>query len=277
MVRYSWNDLHDKNYGGIRFHHIFQDYPIYHTHDYFEVFICTSGSYIQNIDDEKFYYSKYDCTFFAPNSSHAIINNEEKTGHYAIEINTEYFQRFCMSMCPYLYERLIEEKFKNYSISEIRFKKIVSYLNQIRDANENSYQRTIAISMLLFNLVEPIVTSTKLIYDNNHSKWLNDLLIEINKPENLSWSVSDVIKNSMYSHTHLSRLFKEEMGISLLQYLTDVKMANARDLLINTTIPLEEVRETLGYTSLSHFNNLFKKYYKITPGKYRSKNKNKYN
>ena len=235
MVRYSWNDLHDKNYGGIRFHHIFQDYPIYHTHDYFEVFICTSGSYIQNIDDEKFYYSKYDCTFFAPNSSHAIINNEEKTGHYAIEINTEYFQRFCMSMCPYLYEKLIEEKFKNYSISEIRFKKIVSYLNQIRDANEN------------------------------------------NKPENLSWSVSDVIKNSMYSHTHLSRLFKEEMGISLLQYLTDVKMANARDLLINTTIPLEEVRETLGYTSLSHFNNLFKKYYKMTPGKYRSKNKNKYN
>ena len=81
----------------------------------------------------------------------------------------------------------------------------------------------------------------------------------------------------MYSNTHLSRLFKEEMGISLLPYLTDVKMANARDLLINTTIPLEEVRETLGYTSLSHFNNLFKKYYKMTPGKYRSKNKNKYN
>ena len=131
--------------------------------------------------------------------------------------------------------------------------------------------------MFLFNVIEPIINTTKLIYENNHSKWINELLIEINKPENLSWSVSDIVANYNYCHTHLSRLFKEEMNMSLLQYLTTVKMNNARDLLLYSTLSLEEIREALGYLSLSHFNNLFKKYYKMTPGKYRIMHQNKDN
>ena len=54
-------------------------------------------------------------------------------------------------------------------------------------------------------------------------------------------------------------------------------MNNARDLLLYSTLSLEEIREALGYLSLSHFNNLFKKYYKMTPGKYRIMHQNKDN
>ena len=96
-------------------------------------------------------------------------------------------------------------------------------MNQIRDAGDDPQGLTVAVNMFLFNVIEPIINTTKLIYENNHSKWINELLIEINKPENLSWSVSDIVANYNYCHTHLSRLFKEEMNMSLLQYLTIVK------------------------------------------------------
>lgn len=277
MIRITWPELVDKDYGGVRFHHTFQGYPVYHSHNFFEVIICTSGSLIQNINDDKHEFNKYDAAFITPTDSHSIIYSSSEASHYAIEINADYLANFCSGVCPVLYEKIVDGKYKTFSISESRLRKIISYLNQIRDSEENSPERAVAVSMFLFNVIEPIINTTKLIYENNKSTWLNELLIEINKPSNLAWSVSDVIANSNYSHTHLSRLFKEEMNISLLQYLTDVKMANARDLLINTTISLEEVRETLGYTSLSHFNNLFKKYYGLTPGKYRNKYKNKYN
>ena len=277
MVKITWPELVDKNYGGVRFHHTFQGYPIYHSHDFFEVIICTSGKMIQNINDDKFSFNKYDSSFITPYDAHSIIYEDNDTSHYAIEINADYFHNFCDGICLDLYSKIIERKYRTFSISENRLRKIISYLNQIRDSGDDPQGLTVAVNMFLFNVIEPIINTTKLIYENNHSKWINELLIEINKPENLSWSVSDIVANYNYCHTHLSRLFKEEMNMSLLQYLTTVKMNNARDLLLYSTLSLEEIREALGYLSLSHFNNLFKKYYKMTPGKYRIMHQNKDN
>lgn len=277
MVKITWPELVDKNYGGVRFHHTFQGYPIYHSHDFFEVIICTSGKMIQNINDDKYSFNKYDSSFITPYDAHSIIYEDSDTSHYAIEINADYFRNFCDGICLDLYSKIIEGKYRTFSISENRLRKIISYLNQIRDSGDDPQGLTVAVNMFLFNVIEPIINTTKLIYENNHSKWINELLIEINKPENLSWSVSDIVANYNYCHTHLSRLFKEEMNMSLLQYLTTVKMNNARDLLLYSTLSLEEIREALGYLSLSHFNNLFKKYYKMTPGKYRIMHQNKDN
>ena len=276
MVKLYYSTEPDKDCSGVKFHHLYHDYPLYHGHDFFEFFICTSGSYIQNINGENKTFNKYDCCLLTPKDSHSIIDNDSKTGHYAIEVSISFFEKFCSGLGLSLFEKIDNGTYQTFTITEYRLRQIISYLNQIRDMPDGE-DKEIINNLLLFNLMEPIITNTKLVYADNKSEWLNDLLIEINKPANLYWSVNDVINNSNYSHTHLSRMFKEEMNESLVQYLTDVKMANARDLLINSDISLEEICNILGYSSLSHFNNLFKKYYGLTPGKYRNKYKNKYN
>lgn len=68
---------------------------------------------------------------------------------------------------------------------------------------------------------------------------------------------------------HLSRLFKKETGSSLIAYLTWIRMNKAKELLLNTNAPLQEIAEGIGITDVIYFNRLFKKHVGVSPGRFR--------
>jgi len=69
--------------------------------------------------------------------------------------------------------------------------------------------------------------------------------------------------------TYFSLLFKEQMGISYIKYLTKVRMEKAKELL-NEGLPIHEITEKVGYYHARHFSEVFKKQTGMTPGQYRS-------
>ena len=78
------------------------------------------------------------------------------------------------------------------------------------------------------------------------------------------------IADSLYlSRSHLSTLFKKETGIELGDYIHQVKMEKARELLKDNTKSIALISDYLGYSSSSHFNRIFRQYTGITPGRYR--------
>ena len=70
---------------------------------------------------------------------------------------------------------------------------------------------------------------------------------------------------------YLSHLFRKEMGISFLEYLTSVRMSIAKNLLKQTTLSMMEVCLEVGYQDPSHFAKVFKKKEGIHPTEYRKK------
>ncbi len=82
-------------------------------------------------------------------------------------------------------------------------------------------------------------------------------------------SLEDLGRLCGYSPLHVLRLFKQELGFSPHQYLTDLRINAAKDLLISTDISLSDVAKKSGFSSESHFNSLFKKNTGFTPGSYR--------
>lgn len=71
------------------------------------------------------------------------------------------------------------------------------------------------------------------------------------------------------SYYHLSRLFNEYMQMNFTTYLTGVRLEHSRDLLCTTALKVEEVAVQSGFLQSGSFVRAFKKYYGITPGKYR--------
>lgn len=65
---------------------------------------------------------------------------------------------------------------------------------------------------------------------------------------------------------YLSKWFKDKVGISFLQYLTDLKMKKAKELLLVEKMAIKDVAETIGYQELGSFYRAFKKYYGMAPG-----------
>lgn len=66
----------------------------------------------------------------------------------------------------------------------------------------------------------------------------------------------------------LSKVFKETTGTNFIDYLTQIRLEKAKELLRETDLKMNQVAESVGYQQ-SYFNRLFKKSEGVTPGRYR--------
>ena len=68
---------------------------------------------------------------------------------------------------------------------------------------------------------------------------------------------------------YISQLFKSEIGVGFLAYLTGIRMERAKKLLLTTDLPVAEVAEQCGYGDYRVFTKVFKKNENVTPSQYR--------
>lgn len=68
---------------------------------------------------------------------------------------------------------------------------------------------------------------------------------------------------------YISQLFKNEIGVGFLVYLTNIRMERAKHLLLSTSLSVAEVAEQSGYGDYRVFTKVFKKSEGITPSQYR--------
>ena len=84
----------------------------------------------------------------------------------------------------------------------------------------------------------------------------------------------DVSLGVLAEHFHLSpqyisQLFKSEIGVNFLAYLTGIRMEQAKKLLVTTDRPISDVADLTGYGDYRVFTKVFKKAEGITPTQYR--------
>ncbi|MGN1085731.1 MAG: helix-turn-helix domain-containing protein [Porcipelethomonas sp.] len=82
-------------------------------------------------------------------------------------------------------------------------------------------------------------------------------------------SLSVLAEEFHFSTQYISQLFKNEIGVNFLAYLTNIRMEKAKKLLLSTSLSIAEVSEQSGYSDYRVFTKVFKKSEGITPSQYR--------
>ena len=82
-------------------------------------------------------------------------------------------------------------------------------------------------------------------------------------------SLSVLAEEFHLSAQYISQLFKNEIGVGFLAYLTNIRMERAKQLLLSTSLSIAEVSEQSGYSDYRVFTKVFKKSEGITPSQYR--------
>lgn len=67
----------------------------------------------------------------------------------------------------------------------------------------------------------------------------------------------------------LSQMFKKETGQNFHDYVTDLRMKKAKQLLLESSLKIYEIAAAVGYQDLQHFGRVFKKTYLLTPKEFR--------
>ncbi|MDF2988324.1 MAG: response regulator containing CheY-like receiver domain and AraC-type DNA-binding domain [Eubacterium sp.] len=84
-------------------------------------------------------------------------------------------------------------------------------------------------------------------------------------------TLNEVAENIYVSTFYISRMFKKELGKSFVDYLNDVRIEKAKELLKDVKYKTYEVAEIVGISDPHYFSKLFKKYSGMTPSDYRDK------
>lgn len=84
-------------------------------------------------------------------------------------------------------------------------------------------------------------------------------------------SLEDVANHVNISTYYLSKIFKKEMGVNFITYITDRKMELAKDMLTTTDVPVLNIALDLAYNEANYFSKAFKKKTGYTPSEYREK------
>lgn len=81
--------------------------------------------------------------------------------------------------------------------------------------------------------------------------------------------LEDVSSAAGFNATYFSTLFKKETGQNFMDYLTDLRIGKAKELLSGDGLSVQDVAEMVGYRDLKYFSKLFKKVTGVSPSDYK--------
>ena len=110
-------------------------------------------------------------------------------------------------------------------------------------------------------------------YVKEHSD-KNKLLIDkvcnyVNNHFNETVTVDDMANMIGYSTYYFMKLFKEYLGMSFVDYITNIRMEKAKHLLLTTDMTVSEICFYVGYNDPNYFTRIFKKIETLTPREYK--------
>lgn len=83
-------------------------------------------------------------------------------------------------------------------------------------------------------------------------------------------TLTQIAQSSNMSKYHFSRIFKRLEGMSPMAFVTLVRIENAEEILKHSALSISEVSFSVGFNSVSHFVEQFKKFNGVTPAAYRN-------
>lgn len=239
---------------------------VYHLHDFYELVWFLRGSGIQLVNDVEYIHEANTVVMLRPGDRHCFVDQSEDIEVISLSVKKEEFELFAKAYDPILLNHMDKGQ------APIGFQAVGALASDAfcKTAQEiTDYDCKFLLSYFL-NMY--ISNTDYLKRDSSLPQMLVLAIEEMKKAENLKRGIPAFIELSHYSQSHLSRLLKKYYDMSVKQYINELRLQAAYNDMILTSRPAEEIAESLGFSSFSHFNRIFKERFSITPAALRKSN-----
>lgn len=105
------------------------------------------------------------------------------------------------------------------------------------------------------------------------SRLLDLDLLNIIRQNYATITLADLAKHLHYTVPHCSKYLKEHLGCTFSELVRRIRFQAAEDYLLHSDMSVNQISETLGYENPENFIRAFKKYFGVTPARYRQTNR----
>lgn len=240
--------------------------------DFYEFSVVSTGSFNDYFGDEYIPMKKNTGAFFTPHTMHKQVLLEDKSVLINFFIRKSFFEPFCKSKYPQVFELIQKPTRIAFSIENAALTYFNELTHNIKDKsvskeNTDKYFEIMLNMMMLSCFVEK---NTSLI-EPNYLYYADDLIHHFDNYDFLDAPLNLVLKNFPISITTMSSAFQQKTGKTMVEYRNEKRMEKAALLLLRWDYSITDIANTVGISSVSYFSKQFKEYYGMVPKDYRKK------
>lgn len=249
-------------------------YP--HCHDFYEIFITVSGIVTHFINGITQKLPEGSLVFIRPDDVHAYIYDTPHSTKTAY-INFTFNKETATSLFSYLSDSFPSDYLLSCdmpptitlsNIEKERLLKVISELNIIYWSDKCSLK--LKMRVILADIFVRFFSNLSENSQETLPVWLSQLLSDMELHENFTAGFERMVSLSNKSREHLSRSIKKYCKITASEYINDLRLNYASNLLLNTNKPILEICFACGFQSVSYFYKVFKIKYTCSPSEFRS-------
>ena len=252
---------------------------ICHDHDFYELFLVTNGRLLHLINDQQDLLVAGDLVFIRPADRHSFrqINDTDCS-----IINLAFPRHTVNALLAYLGEGFRPERLLAPALPpvthlhEAEKQAVMARLTQLNSIPHTEKSRIRArLRLVLAELLGRYFAADRKLDTAVSPNWLHALCRQMEDPANLRGGVPRMQALAYASPEHLSRTFRKELGCTPTQFVNDLRLTYAANLLIHSDSPIVDVSLEVGLNNLSYFYRIFKQRFGQTPAQFRARNKKK--
>jgi len=152
----------------------------------------------------------------------------------------------------------------NYLLKPIRRERLIDTVERALQIGEERSRATLLARMMDRKLLE---AAGEL---NSVAEPVKEALRYVEEHLDQGLGLRDAAQHVHLNPSYFSVLFKEQMGMTFIEYVTRLRIQKAKELLLQTKLPVGEIAERVGYQTTKYFNKVFKEYEGHSPGSYRN-------
>ena len=215
--------------------------------DFYDLTFTLEGSITYIVDGKEYVTNKNDAIFIKPGMIRERVKSDDAVWY--VSFNFETFEEVDPSLPTYLpnsFSSNMKKLIQVFPYSHV----LMGSLSKQKVSN--------LLNFILFELIDKDSITSQNAYVNEILKIVDEKITE-------KLTLQLISSELKLSKEYISSIFKKETGKTLTNYINEQKMIAAKEFVVNSTMPLAEISETLGFDNYNYFSRLFKKHFDRTP------------
>lgn len=270
VLRILWND---RCYVSRNINNFFNKL---HMHNYYEIEFVLSGRAVHHVNNTVQILSSGDAVFLRPEDTHFFVScdiEDAKYVSYNIRISNEVMENKFLVMDEI--KRKISysptPQVMNFSSAEIS--SIIKKLDKISNAAMDNEELIFLYDTVLYQMFSQVILKKHYQYEPVIPKWFEEYLTMLSKKEVFVSDYSEIMNMSNVSKSYLCKMFKKHTGVTPSEYINNLKLDYAYDLVLHSNYSFVTIATMAGYNSYAYFFRKFVSKFNKKPGDVRNASK----
>lgn len=243
-----------------------------HTHDFYELFLIEEGEIYHFINGRQDVMRKGDIYFVRPEDEHCFQRGNCKKAQFVnMAFSANIFQKAEAVMNLYF-----DTKQNGSSVEihlpprmELAIQAKMTFLAREKTSLSLMVRQDLVVSILLDCL---LLLYSQQAFEESVPEWLEQACLRMRQNQNYLDGLEKFIELAGKSQEHLTRCMKKYYHVTPTEYINQIRLEQTTILLETTDDSILDIMLECGFNNVSHFNQLFKKNYGLTPSRYRALN-----